>query len=158
MSWKSLSQAHRVSSDASTSPASLEVARRLLARERAGGSEGEPVDAGVALQRTLARVAQALRDSMGEDGCNALLARALARTDSVHPALQSIRVEEDSIYLDGVVASVEAHGVGAVTTAIEALLAALVDVLARLIGEDMAIRLIENDASRPRTGGGAQSP
>ena len=36
-----------------------------------------------------------------------------------------------------------AHGVTAVTAAIEALLAALLDILGRLIGGDMATRLID---------------
>lgn len=144
--------------DASQSPTSLQIARRLLAREAAPGSEAEPEKAGAALQRTCARVSETLRDSMGEDGRNALLVRALARTEAHHPALKNIcRLNEGGIQLDGVVASVEAHGVAAVTAAIEALLAALVDVLARLIGEDMAIRLIDNDGPRSRTGDGAQS-
>jgi hypothetical protein len=98
-----------------------------------------------------------LRDSMGEDGCTALLARALARTEPDHPALIDIRrLNDGSIHLDGVVASVEVHGVAQVTAAIEALLAALVDVLSRLIGEEMALRLIDPDASRSRKGGGRQ--
>lgn len=114
---------------------------------------------GAALQRTYVRVSEALRDSIGEDGCNALLARALARTEADHPALKNIRrPNEGGIHLDGVVASVEAHGVAEVSAAIEALLAALADVLVRLIGEDMVIRLIDPDAPRSRTGGGAQAP
>ena len=68
------------------------------------------------------------------------------------------RLDGDSIYLDGVVASVEAHGVAAVTAAIEALLASVVDILGRLIGEDMAIRLIDQDGPRSRTGGRAEAP
>jgi hypothetical protein len=114
---------------------------------------------GVALQRTCLRVSESLRDSMGEDGRNALLVRALARTEADHPALKSIvGLNEGGIQLNGVAASVEAHGVPAVTAAIEALLASLIDLLGRLIGEDMAIRLIDQDAPRSRKGGGAQAP
>jgi uncharacterized iron-regulated protein len=113
---------------------------------------------GAALQRSCLRVSESLRDSMGEDGRNALLVRALARTEADHPALKNVvRINEGSIHLDGVVASVEAHGVAAVTAAIEALLAALTDLLARLIGEDMAVRLIDPDAPPSRKGDGAQS-
>jgi uncharacterized iron-regulated protein len=111
-----------------------------------------------ALQRTCLRVSDNLRDSMGDAGCNALLARALARTEADHPALKDIRrLDEDNIHLDGVLASIEAHGVAAVTAAIEALLAALVGILGRLIGEDMAIRLIDHDASRSRAGDGGKA-
>jgi hypothetical protein len=145
-------------SGASPSPASLQIARRLLTREAAPGKARDPKVDGAALQRTMSRVFESLRDSMGVDGCNALLVRALARTEADHPALKSItRLNENSIYLDGVVASVELHGVAAVTKAIEALLAALIDALGRLIGEDMAIRLIDPDAPASRSGDGAKS-
>jgi hypothetical protein len=149
----------RVTKDALPSPASLQIARRLLTREVAPANERDPAKAGVALQRTFVRVSENLRDSIGEDGSTALLARALASTEAEHPALKNIRrLNEGGIHLDGVVASVEAHGVAAVTAAIEALLAALVDILGRLIGEDMAIRLIDPDSLRSRKSDGAQAP
>lgn len=114
---------------------------------------------GAALQQLLARVSEALRDSMGEDGRNALLVRALARTEADHPALKKIvALDEGGVQLEGVAASVAAHGVASVTAAIEALLAALIDVLGRLIGEDMAIRMIDQAAPQPRKGGGAKAP
>jgi hypothetical protein len=96
---------------------------------------------------------------MGEDGCNALLTRALARTEAEHPVLKSIRrIGDDGIQWDSVVGSVEAHGVVAVTAAIEGLIAALVEILGRLIGEDMAVQLIDYDAPRARTSAGGQTP
>jgi hypothetical protein len=147
-----------VNRDASQSPPSLQIARRLLALEAAPEKERDPKMIGEALQRTVAHVSEKLRDSMGEDGADALLVRALARTEANHPALKNIRrANEDGAHLDGVVASVEAHGVTAVTAAIEAFLAALVDILARLIGEDMAIRLIDRDGSRSPGGRGGQA-
>ena len=63
------------------------------------------------------------------------------------------RLGDGTVHLDGVAASAETHGIVAVTAAVEALLAALLDILGRLIGEDMAIQLIDYDASRPRTSG-----
>lgn len=141
------------------SPNSLETARRLLAREAVKGGNGKPAVVGAALQRTVARMSETLRDSMGEDGRNALLVRALARTEADHPALKKIvALNEDGIQLQGVAASVEAHGVAAVIEAIEALLAAVVDVLGRLIGEDMAIQIMDHDAPQSRKGGGAKAP
>jgi hypothetical protein len=137
----------------------LEIARRLLAGEAGSGKERSPKIEGAALQRTMSRVFESLRDSMGIDGCNALLVRALARTEAEHPALKSItRLNENSIHLDGVAASIEAHGVAAVTKAIEALIAALIDALGRLIGEDMAMRLIDPDAPPSRSGDKAEAP
>lgn len=159
MAWKSPSAVQQVNRDASPSATSLEIARRLLARDTVPGREAEPEMVGAALQRACVHVSETLRDSLGEDGCNALLVRALARTEADHPALKNIRRgNESSIHLDGVAASVEAHGVPAVTAAIEAVLAALVDILSRLIGEEMAIRLIDQGALRPRRGEGAEAP
>ena len=97
---------------------------------------------------------------MGVDGSTALLARALARTEVDHPVLKTVtHLNGNGISLDGVSASIDAHGVAAVTAGVEALLAALVDVLSRLIGEDMTARLLELDAppARSRTGGRGQA-
>jgi hypothetical protein len=139
------------------SPSAQEIARRLLAREMPAG--GEPAMVAAALQRALARVSANLRDSVGDDGRDALLARALARTEPDYPALKDIRrLNNGAVHLDGVVASADAHGVAPVTAAIEALLAALVDVLARLIGEDMAMRLLDHDLSEPLPDGGTRTP
>lgn len=148
-----------MSGDASQSATTKRLARRVLALEAAPGKELTPTIVGAALQQTCLRVSENLRDSMGEDGCSALLARALARTEGDHPALKNIRGQNGrGIYLDGIEASVKTHGVAEVTAGVEALLAALVDVLGRLIGDDMAIRLIDHDGPRPRTDDGAQAP
>ena len=112
-----------------------------------------------ALQRAVVRVSANLRDSVGDDGRDALLGRAFARTEPDYPALKDIRrLSNGAIHLDGVIASADAHGVAAVTVAIEALLAALVDVLARLIGEDMAMRLLDHDLPGPSPDGGTRTP
>ena len=139
------------------SPTSRDLARRLLAREAPPADN--PAMAAAALQRACARVSANLRESVGDDGRDALLARALARTESDHPALKDVRgVDHGAVHLNNVVASVEAHGVAAVTLAIEALLAALLDVLGRLIGEDMAMRLLDLDLPGPSRDGGTRTP
>jgi hypothetical protein len=148
-----------MSTAASQSPVPLQIARRLLTREGAQVSDGGREMAVAALERTCLRVCDNLRDAMGDDGCHALLLRALARAEVNHPALADLcRVNGGGIHLDGVLANVEAHGVPAVTAATEALLAALVEILGRLIGEDMAIRLIDHDAARPPSNNGVKAP
>lgn len=120
--------------------------------------EGQ-ANVGQTLQRTCTRVSDNLRDALGIAGCDALLSRALSRTQQRHPVLKDVhRADSGGIHLDGVVASIDVHGAAAVTAAIEALLTALTDILSRLIGEEMAIQLMEHDASRARSGGGAQAP
>jgi hypothetical protein len=100
-----------------------------------------------------------LREALGEDGTTALLARALTRTETHHPSLKSIwRLHDTSVHLDGVAAAAEQHGVAEVALAIEALFAALIDVLSRLVGEDMAIRIVDHDVPTTSNNGRAPSP
>jgi hypothetical protein len=85
-----------------------------------------------------------IRESMGDDGCAALFGRAFARTAPQHPALTKIRGRTDcETSLENVVGAVEAHGAAPTQAAVEALLAAIIEILARLIGEDMAIGIID---------------
>ena len=122
---------------------SLQIARRVLRRAGETGSDDGGAPTAAELQRACNRLKANLCETMGADGCTALFARALARTEAAHPALKSVRrVSEGDIALDDVLPSVETHGLAAVTEALEAFLAALIDVLGRLIGEDMALRLM----------------
>ena len=133
---------------------SRDMARQLLARETGGADQPDTVAA--AIQRLCTRLSDNLRQAVGDDGYNALVARVLRRTEPEHPVLTEIRrVADSSIYLDRVSAGVESHGVAAVQTAIESLLATLIDVLAGLIGADMVLNLLDHDdpsshASRSR--------
>lgn len=122
-------------------PSAQELTRRLLAREAAGR---EPPDdaataAGLACERTYRELARWL----GPAGCRALFVRALSRSRSEHPALAEIRVGDRSEpALDGVAQSIQLHGASAVALGLEALLVALLELLGRLIGDDMAARLV----------------
>lgn len=148
---------------ASGSLVSSEVARRILARDTLAAGDGTgsapPGTANLALQRSCIRVTDALRDSMGDAGCAALLARALARAERGHPVLKELHGHADEgIRVDGIAACADANGSANVRAAIEALVAALVDILTRLIGDDMAIRLLDHDGPQPRGRGGAREP
>ncbi|MEX2177189.1 MAG: hypothetical protein WD801_00670 [Gemmatimonadaceae bacterium] len=106
-----------------------------------GGAQDTPRVVAQTLE--LRRVTDNLRDTMGVDGCTALLERGLMRTETHHPALTLLRRQHGrELHLDGVAAAVEIHGLAAVEKAITALMEALIEVLSRLIGEDMAIRII----------------
>lgn len=86
---------------------------------------------------------------LGEAGCQALVVRALAEARSGHSAaLAAVRlVPAGNLRFDGLEAAVQAHGDPAVAAALEALLAAWLDLLGRLIGDDMAARLVEPHGS-----------
>jgi hypothetical protein len=133
-------------------------ARRLLASDAPPEGKDTPAAIAAALQRTCLRVGGNLRDSFGDDGCNALFARAAARAEAQHPTLKDLRrADHDTIHLEGVAGSAALHGVVPVSAAIEALLAALIDILSRLIGDDMATQLIDHEGPR-RKGDGAPRP
>lgn len=148
---------------ASRSSTSSEVARRILARDalapgRVAGGE-TPEAALAALEQSCARVTEALRNSIGDAGCAALLVRALTRTERAHPLLTELRGHGDAgVRLDGIAASAAVHGIENVSAAIAALIAAVVDILARLVGEDMAIELLAHDGPQPPTRGEAREP
>jgi hypothetical protein len=114
--------------------------------------DGTTPTAGTALQRSCLRFANDLRRSLGEAGYVALLARAFARTEEAHPALKDLRRPgDDDIHFDAIAASADRRGTDDVAAAVAALIASVIEILTRLIGEDMAIRLFDDDAPEPST-------
>jgi len=100
---------------------------------------------------TAARAAAAACDSLyrelsrwvGADGCHALFARALAETRPQYPALEKIQLRARSEpYIEGIADSIMARGDPETAEALESMLVRLVELLGRLIGEDMAGKLI----------------
>ena len=127
-----------------------ETARRLLQRETAGVTE--EVALGAALERACTRAAGNLRRSVGDDGYSALLARAFAATPAERTLLNDLRrVDAASIDLD-VATGIRNHGVDAAGAAVEALIAAIVDILSDLIGVDMVQNLLDHDEPARRAG------
>ena len=81
---------------------------------------------------------------VGPDGCHALFTRALAQARTEYPVLEGIQLHARSEpYIDGVAETIMAHGDAAAAEALESMLVRLVELLGRLIGEDMAMKLIE---------------
>ncbi len=136
------------------SKGALDLARQLLGRETAGTLE--PAETGAALERTLARVSENLRRSLGDDGYTALLARAVAQTRTEHPALGDIRGAGSLGFpIDGLTADAGTHDIHVISAAFESLLASIVDVLSGLIGADMVLNLLDPDgisSASPRSG------
>jgi hypothetical protein len=126
-----------------------ELATQLLARE---SSAPLGADTTGAADRVCRRVSDDLARWMGNDGCRALFARALATAQAGggHPALEMVRISAGSVYcLDGLSAAAARHGAPAAMEGAAAVLAALIDLLGRLIGDDMALGLLEH-SGRPR--------
>jgi hypothetical protein len=129
------------------SAATTEVARRLWAR--AAGDTNSPEEVAAAAERTCTQLRTGLGRWIGAMGYHALLDRALALARAEHPALRSLSChggEEPMI-----TAAVRAHGAAEVATGMLALVAGLVELLGRIIGEEIAVRLVEQAGMRSET-------
>lgn len=129
----------RLSSD---QPAAQQIARRLIdSRRREGGEADSEARAAAAACNHLYR---GLSRWVGSDGCHALFARALAEARTEHPVLEQIQLRARSEpYVDGVAQTIMAHGDAATAHGLESMLVRLIELLGRLIGDDMAMKLIE---------------
>jgi hypothetical protein len=131
--------------------AAQQIARRLISTRRPEppGGDSPARNAAAAcdyLYRTLSRW-------VGPDGCHALYARALAQAANEYPALERIQLRPRSKpYIDGVPQTITEHGDGATAKAFESMLVRLVELLGRLIGDDMAMKLIEQSWAAPERG------
>jgi hypothetical protein len=119
-----------------------QITSRLIDHSRALGASGlyfahPPAAALDRLYLDLARW-------VGFDGCHALFTRGLAEARTKHPILDTIELHPRSNpYLEGVAKTVEQHGARETDHALEAMLLIVVEVLGRLIGDEMATILIE---------------
>jgi len=136
----------------SDQPAAQQIARRLINSHRSESAEGNSVARAAAaacdqLYRELSRW-------VGSDGCHALFTRALAQARTEYPALGQIQLHARSEpYIDGVAEAIMAHGDPATAEALESMLMSLVELLGRLIGDDMAMKLIERSLAASESGG-----
>jgi hypothetical protein len=135
-------------------PPARRIARRLINSrppERAGGDTGARTAAVACnkLYRELSRW-------VGADGCHALFTRARADARAEYPALEQIQLRTRSEpYIDGVAETIIAHGDAATAEALESMLVRLVELLGRLIGDDMALKLIERSLRASEDGDAA---
>jgi hypothetical protein len=120
------------------------IVRRLIASRRSELAAGESAARTAAegcdhLHRELSRW-------VGTDGCHALFTRALPHARTEHPALGKIQLRARSTpYIDGLAEAIMTHGDAATAEALESMLIRLVELLGRLIGDDMAMKLIERE-------------
>lgn len=111
--------------------------------------------AGFPADRLMALVALGLGRWFGPIGARALLARALAAAQAHHPALASVSVvpaargTPPSSWVTGLAESARAHGTGPAADAVVAVIACLADLMGRLIGEQLAMTVLERSAAEP---------
>jgi len=125
----------------SETPTPRELARYLIDPE--AGEDGPDSVTQLATLATFERVYRDLSRWVGPEGCHALFARALAEARVVHPILGGVQLQARSQpYLQGTAEIVDIHGGQAIAEALEAMLVAMIELLSRLIGADMAATLI----------------
>jgi hypothetical protein len=128
-----------------------QIGRRLIKNRQPErkGSDGRARAAAAAcedLYRELSRW-------VGLDGCHALFTRALAEARTESAALDEIQLRPGAEpYIDGVAKSITSRGDAATADALEAMLVHLVELLGRLIGDDMATKLIDRSMAAPARG------
>ena len=123
-----------------------QMARRLIESHRSERTAGH--SAARAAATACDQLYRELSRWVGPDGCHALFTRALVQTRSQHPALEQIQLHARSDpYIDGVAEAIMAHGDPATAEGLEAMLVNLIELLGRLIGDDMATKLIERSVA-----------
>ena len=108
---------------------------------------GKAANVDKALEFRCRQVTASLREALGHDGSSALLNRALAECQPRHPVLNHMRGGDGrEIQLDGVSAGIAQFGAEAAEAGVEAMIGSLLGILGKLIGDDMALRLLDLDA------------
>jgi hypothetical protein len=121
------------------SAAAKEAARQLWVHE--GLDAAAPQEMAAAAEQGCARLRAGLTRWIGSDGYGSLVDRALQQARAGHPSLAGLQCQAGDV--QGVAAVVGVHGAAEVREGIVELVALLIDLLGRLIGEDMATRLVE---------------
>jgi hypothetical protein len=116
-----------------------DAARRLW--ESAAGDTSAPEDVAAAAGRVCAQLRAGLGRWIGGEGYRALLDRALVLARAEHPALGSLSCDRGDQPVTP--ADVRAHGAAKVAAGMVALVAMLIELLSRMVGEEMAVRLVE---------------
>jgi len=121
------------------SAAATEVARRLW--QRSVGDSTTPEDVAVAATHMCTALRMGLTRWVGAMGYRALIDRALLLARAEHPALGSLSCHGGDEPVN--TATVRAHSAAEVATGMVALVSALVELLGRILGEEMAVCLVE---------------
>ena len=121
------------------SAVATEASRQFWAHDGLDG--GGPEEMAAAAEQGCARLRGVLTRWIGSEGYRALVDRALAQARAEHPAVAGLQCQGGD--LEGVATAVGLHSAAEVREGILALVARLIDLLSRLIGEEMATRLVE---------------
>lgn len=143
---------------AQEAPSPDALARRLVEAEAAPGDAANPrlAKAHAACERAYLELTR----WVGPRGCHALFARALRGTRKAHAALAGIEVRLNTRpAVDGISGAAGAAEVEEVAVGLEALLASVLALLGRFIGDDMVVNIVGRmDSNDSSPGAGESGP
>ena len=125
------------------SAVAVDAARRFWAHD---GKLSAPDEVSREVERVCLELGERLVRWIGPHGYDVLLNRALAATRAEHPALAGMTCRGG----DGpiVTEAVLAHGAPKVGSGIVTLLATVIDLLGRIVGEELAVKILEQPGGR----------
>jgi hypothetical protein len=125
-----------------------ELARQILARDLAATDTPTPANVAAAAERAFHRLANGLAQWVGPDGSQALFTRALALAQAQDRALKAVPAPARSaLFLDALAANAEPHDGASVLDGVVLIMTNLIELLNRLVGEDLAVRLVAEAGS-----------
>ncbi len=123
-----------------------ELVEQLIAHA-AQDKSSSAVDTGAVIS-AYQRVSGELTRWVGGDGARALLMRALSRAQASHPGLSGIAIASHSRpVLEGLSVGITSNGNAAIEAGLESMLVTLFELLSRLLGDDLAVKLAEQSMS-----------
>jgi hypothetical protein len=129
------------------SASATEAARRLWARYADDEASAEELAA--AAKRLFSQLETGLARWVGAEGFRVLSGRALRQAQASHPALGDL--PDSGRDVGAVVSAVRTNGAPKVAAGMITVIATLIELLGRIIGEEMAVRLVEQTgAPSPR--------
>lgn len=127
-------------------PPARELAHHILARDLARGGPTTAAMVASGAERAFQRLSDSLVSWVGPEGTQALFTRALTLAQAQNPALRAVPPPaRAALFLDAFAAE-QRQDAKAVTEGVVLILTTLIELLARLIGNDLAVRLVRETA------------
>lgn len=120
------------------------LASRLLAQLSSRPEASEPGGDAVVARLSCEQVYGELARWLGPGSARALLSRGLAAARLDHPAVTQVRVGENGESVIDDASAIATHGSAAVAAGLRAVLTTMLDLLGRLVGNDLASRLLND--------------
>jgi hypothetical protein len=123
-----------------------DVARRLVVSETKNPRSSEEL--AYATERACQKIRSNLSRVLGQDGSNVLVARSLKLAQKQFPCLQPVEATPN-VCLEGLLDSIQAQDPEKTLQVCAGIIESLVSLLASLVGENLAITLVEEAYINP---------